>query len=173
MINHENTDHAIPLAIHAANAKDGGSAMGIAVVGANAPDLCRTADIGARAFFALSDASGRTWDLLALTRDASRKPFPCAVSARSLLLPGDSDPSFAVRTGALQVVGYGFSPRDTLTLSSFAGAERLLCLQRSLLTTDGVLLEPQELPLSPALSALGEEQALFIAGLRLLTCARS
>ena len=172
MTDHENMDHAISLAARAAAAKHGGS-MDIAIVGADAPGLCRMAEIGARAFSALADASGRTWDLLALTRDASRKPFSGAISARSLLLPGDSDPSFAVRTGALQVVGYGFSPRDTLTLSSFAGTERLLCLQRSLLTTGGVLLEPQELPLSPALSALGEEQALFIAGLRLLTCARS
>ena len=143
--------------------------MDIAVVGADAPALCRAADVDAQAFFALADASGRAWDLLALTREASRKPFLGAISARNLLLPGDSDPSFAMGTGALQVVGYGFSPRDTLTLSSFAGAERLLCLQRSLLTADGALLEPQELPLSPALASLGEEQALLIAGLRLLS----
>ena len=148
--------------------------MDIAVVGADAQTLCRTAEIDARPFPALADAAGRAWDLVALTRDAAKKPFLGDIRARNLLLPGDSDPSFAQGMGSLQVIGYGFSPRDTLTLSSVTGAERLLCLQRSLLTADGALLEPQELPLSPALSALSEEDALLVAGLRLLSsCVRS
>lgn len=148
--------------------------MDIAIVGARAQALCRAAQLDAHPFPVLADAAGRAWDLLALARDAAKTPFFGDIRARNLLLPGDSDPSFAQGMGALQVVGYGFSPRDTLTLSSVTGAERLLCLQRSLLTADGALLEPQELPLSPALSTLSEDDALLVAGLRLLSpCARS
>lgn len=143
--------------------------MEIAVVGARARTLCRTAGVsGARPFSTLAQAGGHAWDLLALPPDATCAPFPGALRARSLLLPGDSTPSLAAGAQALQIIGYGFSPRDTLTLSSFAGRERLLCLQRGLLTLGGALLEPQELPLPEALSALREEDALFIAGLRLL-----
>ena len=143
--------------------------MEIAVVGAQARALCRAADVpGARPFSVLAQADGRAWDLLALSADAVGAPFSGTLRARSLLLPGDSDPSLAAGAQALQIVGYGFSPRDTLTLSSFAGRERLLCLQRGLLTLGGALLEPQELPLPEALCTLREEDALFIAGLCLL-----
>ena len=143
--------------------------MDIAVIGADTAALCRVAGVKANTFPSLAAASGRFWDLLALSRDAACTPYLGDVSARNLLLPGDSDPSFALCTGALQVIGYGFSPRDTLTLSSVTGAERLLCLQRSLITTDGEVLEPQELPLPRALSSLGSEQALLAAGLALLS----
>ena len=143
--------------------------MNIAVVGADARALCRAAGIEAEVFPALALIPNRAWDLLALARDAAQTPYLGDVSARNLLLPGDSDPSFALCTGALQVVGYGFSPRDTLTLSSVTGAERLLCLQRSLITADGELLEPQELPLDSSLSTLGADQALLAAGLLLLS----
>ena len=143
--------------------------MEIAVVGAQARTLCQAAGVsGARSFSTLAQADGRTWDLLALSADAIRESFSGRLRARSLLLPGDSAPSLAAGARAAQIIGYGFSPRDTLTLSSFAGKERLLCLQRGLLTLGGALLEPQEMPLPEALSALREEDALFIAGLRLL-----
>lgn len=143
--------------------------MEIAAVGARARALCDAAGVsGARSFSTLAQVDERAWDLLALPADAAREPFAGGLRARSLLLPGDSAPSLAAGAQALQIIGYGFSPRDTLTLSSFAGKERLLCLQRGLLTLGGTLLEPQELPLPEALSALREEDALFIAGLRLL-----
>ena len=143
--------------------------MEIAVVGAQARTLCRAAGVsGARPFSTPAQSGGRAWDLLALSADAVRAPFSGTLRARSLLLPGDSDPSLAAGAQAQQIIGYGFSPRDTLTLSSFAGKERLLCLQRGLLTLGGALREPQDLPLPEALSALREEDALFIAGLRLL-----
>ena len=143
--------------------------MEIAVVGAQAQSLCRAAGVrGIQPFSALAQTDGRVWDLLALSADAAHTPFSGVLRAHSLLLPGDSAPSLAAGAQAAQIIGYGFSPRDTLTLSSFAGRERLLCLQRGLLTLDGALLEPQELPLPEALCALREEDALFIAGLRLL-----
>ncbi len=146
--------------------------MEIAAVGARARVLCEAAQIGGvHAFSALSEAEGRIWTLLALTRDAARAPFPASLRACCLLLPGDSESSLAFGVEASQIVGYGFSPRDTLTLSSVTGAERFLCLQRGLLTLDGALLEPQELPLPPSLSALRAEDALFAAGLRLLCSA--
>lgn len=139
--------------------------MEIAVVGAGARRLCQKADIFAQAFPALANAAGRSWDLLALAPDAADSPFSGQLRVGSLLLPGDSDPIFALRLRPKQVIGYGLSPRDTLTLSSFTG---LLCLQRSLLTLGGTLLEPMELPLPSALSSLPEEDALLVAGLRLL-----
>ena len=143
--------------------------MEIAVVGAQAQTLCRAAGVsGVRSFPTLAQAEGHAWDLLALSADAAHTPCSGAPRTRTLLLPGDSTPSLAAGAQALQIVGYGFSPRDTLTLSSFAGRERLLCLQRALLTLSGMLLEPQELPLPEALSTLREEDALLIAGLCLL-----
>lgn len=142
--------------------------MEIAIVGADAASLCRQSGVPARPYPAPKDAADRVWDLLALTSSAAAGPFPAALRARSLLLPGDSDPSFAQGVGALQVVGYGFSPRDTFTLSSFTGAERFLCVQRSLFTLGGTLVEPQELPLNGAFFALSDKQVLFLAGLRLL-----
>lgn len=142
--------------------------MEIALVGANARELCREYCPNALPFRTLAEASGRSWTLLALSRGAAGEnaAFFCT---RDLLLPGDSNPAFAQAARARQIIGYGFSPRDTLTLSSVTGSERLLCLQRSLLTANGTLLEPQELPLPPELYALPSEDALLLAGLRLLT----
>ncbi len=143
--------------------------MEIAVIGTQARALCQIAEIeDAQAFSALAEADGRAWDLLALCRDAVCVPPPAALRMKIALLPGDSETSLAAALHAAQLVGYGFSPRDTLTLSSVTGAERLLCLQRGLLTLGGALLEPQEFPLSGILSALCAEDALLAAGLRLL-----
>ena len=139
----------------------------IAVVGAGAEVVCRAAGVGAQAFSVLSYVSG-LWDLLALMPQI-RHPAPQpSLYAKTLLLPGNGDPQLAHRLRALQLIGYGLSPRDSLTLSSLAPG-RLLCLQRSLLTPDGTLLEPQELPLPQELSALDDECALLAAGLRLLS----
>lgn len=141
----------------------------IAVVGANARELCRAAGIRAETPSGLRTADRRAWDLLALTWDASHAaPRQCA-AAQTLLLAGDASPALALGTGARQVVCYGLSPKDTLTLSSLAPGERMLCLQRSICTLGGRIVEPQELPLSPALRALSDEDALLAAGLQLLT----
>lgn len=134
--------------------------------------LCHALDRDVQPLFALADAAGCDWDILALTRGAASGAFSGTLRARCLLLPGDSAPSLVHTLHALQIVAYGFSPRDTLTLSSVTGAERLVCLQRSLLTLGGTLLEPQELPLPPALSSLDAEQALLAAGISLLRCGK-
>ncbi len=66
---------------------------------------------------------------------------PGPVRCRLAVLPGDWTPPFSLR--AEETVTYGFSPRDTLTLSSAEGP--LLSLQRELVTLDGRRLDPQEL----------------------------
>ena len=106
------------------------------------------------------------WDLLAL----SRRAIPAGVSlcAGTLLLPGDCGTIPARCVRAKQVIGFGLSPRDTLTLSSLAPGGRLLCVQRGFFTLGGALIEPQELPLPPGFPAEDEELALLLAGLRLL-----
>ena len=138
--------------------------MRVAVAGANADALCRAAGVAAATFATPRLAAGRRWALLALTRDAASQPAP-ALRAQCLLLPGGSSPALA--RYAAQAVGYGFSPRDTLTLSSVRGT-RLLCLQRSVVTLGGAILEPQELPLPDALAALPNEDAMLAALLQLL-----
>jgi len=134
--------------------------MRVAVVGPEALAVCRAAGTDAAIFPTLRAAAPRDWALLALTpRAIAERSAP---KARCLLLPGDRGVALARR--AAQVVDYGFSPRDTLTLS---GA-RMLSLQRSVVTLGGRLVEPQELPLDAALAALPDEQAMLAALLRLL-----
>ena len=136
--------------------------MQIAVLGSDAPALCRKAALDVVCLESVSDAATRRWDLLALTQKAARRGLPAkALSAERLLLPEGVD--LPIR--AEQAVDYGLSSRNTLTLSSLTGATRLLCLQRSLRNLRGELLEPQELPLSREFAALDTWQALFLAGM--------
>ena len=103
--------------------------------------------------------SVRRWDLLALTAEGCQalRAAGTAVDCGILLLPGEEEPPAALR--AEQVVTYGLSPRDTLTLSSL-GEMPVLCLQRRLPTPGGI--DPQELPLTA-------EKLLLLYGLHLLT----
>ncbi len=140
--------------------------MRLAVVGTDGRALCRAADTEAAVFPTLRAAAGRSWELLALTRHAAMTHCALAPRVKTLLLPGDCSPALA--RYAKQVVGYGFSPRDTLTLSSAARGTRMLCLQRSVITLGGRLIEPQELPLPPELAPLSDEDAMLAALLRLL-----
>lgn len=135
--------------------------MRVAVVGAAARAVRDAAGTEAAVFPVPRGIEGQSWALLALLPDTARA-CDTAPRADCLLLPGDSRPTLACR--ASQVVGYGFSARDTLTLSG----ERLLCLQRSVVTLGGTLVEPQELPLDAALASLPDEQAMLAALLRLL-----
>ena len=146
--------------------------MEIAVVGKDMRTLCSSVGVNARTFSALSAVVGGHWDLLALAPEALASLPEKEVRATTLLLPGDSGSELARELCAVQLVGYGFSPRDTLTFSGVTGEERLLCLQRAMLTLRGTLLEPQELPLPGSFSSLSAERALLAAGLRLLTDAR-
>lgn len=142
--------------------------MEIAVIGAEAAALCRRANVHIHAFSALRQADGRRWQLLALSPNALPAPHAPGLRADCLLLPGDSGSALAREVRAVQLVGYGFSPRDTLTVSGVTGTGRMLCLQRALLTLRGTLLEPQEIPFPTEFAALSPERALFAAGVRLL-----
>lgn len=139
--------------------------MEIAVVGEGSKELCMLAGRGAKPFSVLNEVHGKKWDLIALSRGCGAS-HAAGLSSRCLLLPGE--PQFSIDIPAQQLVIYGFSPRNTITLSSFNGSGRLLCLQRSIITLGGALLEPQELPLSDTFSGLGDEDALIIGGLLLL-----
>lgn len=63
------------------------------------------------------------------------------IRCRLAVVPGDWNARVPLE--AEEIVTYGFSSRDTVTLSSSAGP--LLCLQREIVTLDGYRLEPQEL----------------------------
>lgn len=106
------------------------------------------------------DLASRRWDLLALTPESV--PLAGKACCRLLLAPGDCALPEGLR--AEWVVTYGLSPRDSLTLSSLT--EPVLCVQRALPRSDGMVVEPQEFPL-PALPAPAEE-LLPLLGLRLL-----
>lgn len=141
--------------------------MRLAVVGSEGETVCRAADIEAAVFPTLAAATGQDWELLALTRDgasASHAPIP---RTHSLLLPGDCAPTLARHSQ--QVVSYGFSPRDTITLSSACNG-RMLCLQRNIVTLSGNVIEPQELSLPEAFTALSDEEAMLTALLILFAC---
>ena len=136
--------------------------MEIAVIGPDAAFLCRTARIEAACLADASSAQGRHWDLLALTQSAVTRPQRHTLQADNILLPGGAAlPHIRAR----QAVAYGFSPRDTLTLSSLSGTESMLCLQRAMANLRGELLEPQELRLPRVAGTLDAPQALFLAGL--------
>lgn len=141
--------------------------MEIAVIGCRAHMLCKACGLVASTFSSCAAAAQRRWDLLALLPDA-QLPLPEKLHAGTLILPGSSNVTLLHNTQASQIVGYGFSPRDTLTLSSLTGHEHLICLQRSILTLTGRLIEPQELPLPLPLSFLSADDALPLAGVWLL-----
>lgn len=107
--------------------------------------------------------TGRTWDLLALTRRGRGALGRAEVSCRTLLIPGDGPPPLDAET----VITCGLSTRDSLTLSSLT--EPVLCVQRRLPRPDGAVIEPQEFPLSPLPPLPGPpEDLLPLLGLRLL-----
>ena len=143
--------------------------MRIAVVGARAERLCSEAGWSVSTFRRLSEVSEPQWELLALTPGNSCAPPAAGLCAHSLLLPGDTPQQLLRCVSARQLIGYGLSPRDTLTLSSLIGSHRLLCVQRSFLTPGGELIEPMELPLPPGLESFSNEEALLLAGMGLLS----
>lgn len=89
---------------------------------------------------------------------------PVAGRCRALLTPGRVGPGLAQ---AGWVVSYGFSPRDTLTLSSVGGRTALVALQRDLVGLDGRRWERQELRV-PLPEGATPGQLLAAVGARLL-----
>ena len=115
-------------------------------------------------------AAVRRWDLLTVTAagcDAlERRGLVCACG--TLVVPGDCGEAVLRQVRAERVVGYGVSGRDSLTFSSMGEDQRVLCVQRQLLRTDGSTVEPQEIPLPEAYLALPDEAILALMGTRLL-----
>jgi len=120
-----------------------------------------------RRLSAPEELTQRRWDLLALTRSGCVRLRPSGVACGcvTLLLPGDQGELTQGRIRAERVIGYGLSPRDSLTLSSM-GEGAVLCVQRTLLRPDGGAVELQELPLPPL--GLPPEELLALYGVRLL-----
>lgn len=106
----------------------------------------------------------QSWDLLALTAEGCRRLGRGSVRCGTLLVPGDCPLELLAEITAEQVISYGLSPRDSLTLSSLS--EPVLCVQRTLLRPDGETIEPQEFPLPPLPAPPAE--LLPVLGLRLL-----
>lgn len=100
------------------------------------------------------------WELLALTPEGARAAGGTQIRCQRLLLPGDCP----VCAQAQAVISYGLSARDSLTLSGVR--QPVLCIQRTLPGPDGVLLEPQEIPLGELPGP--PETLLGLLGLRLL-----
>lgn len=143
------------------------SELEIALLGAQASALRTHLTVPVVALSGVGEAAERCWALLALC-DTPSVQIADALCCDTLLLPGRSDPAAVRAIAPRQVIGYGLSPRDTLTLSSLAAGRALLCIQRSVLTLHGTLLEAQEVPLPQHLAALPGEQALLLAGIELL-----
>lgn len=108
------------------------------------------------------------WDLLVLSRSGCRILLSrrIACSCGTLLLPGDTTATITQLVQARQVIGAGLSSRNSITFSSLRQENALVCIQRTLLRTDGSAVEPQEL-LRPTLPLPAEEQ-LLLFGLQLL-----
>lgn len=119
---------------------------------------------GIRRLNAVEELGGHAWALLALTASGCEKLGEQPVQCRALLVPGDCPPARLACVRAENVITYGLSPRDSLTLSSLRSP--VLCVQRALPRPDGKVVEPQEFPL-PDLHAPAE-RLLPLLGLQLL-----
>ena len=64
------------------------------------------------------------------------------------LINSDSLPDFEINNSDAYVITYGFSPKATLSVSSFDGERIVMCLQRSITALNGTLTEPQEFVIS-------------------------
>ncbi len=108
------------------------------------------------------------WELLALNRSGCRILLSqrIACSCGTLLLPGDTAAAITQLVQARQVISAGLSSRNSITFSSLHTENALVCIQRTLIRTDGAALEPQEI-LLPALPFPAEDQ-LLLFGLQLL-----
>ncbi len=119
---------------------------------------------GVRGLAQKEELTEQTWDLLALTPAGLLRTEKGLVHCRILLLPGGCPLELAAEIRAEQVITYGLSSRDSLTLSSLENP--VLCVQRTLPRPDGGVVEPQEFPLrnlpAPA------EELLPLLGLRVL-----
>ena len=109
----------------------------------------------------LPPRQGECYDLAAVFSAAA---LPQGVHCTVLLLWEGELPAVA----AEQVIGCGFSPRSTLTLSSLGPPRAVLSVQRVLRCPDGRCVLPQDIPLPRQWCALPPETQLLLAGMELL-----
>lgn len=100
---------------------------------------------GTRRLRRRSEIGARRWDVFALAPDGCRTFAGAALSCGLLLCPGDYPIAGRACLRVRRAASYGMSPRDTLTFSSLQ--EPVLCVQRALPRPDGLIIEPQEIPL--------------------------
>jgi hypothetical protein len=130
-------------------------------------------DILIRSISTLKEMTAGKPDILVLTEDAAKSAQESTVHicCGILLLPGDyaADDSKADTDifDADCIVTYGMSPKNTITLSSISEESCVLALQRELITTNGNMLERQEIKVKGGLrpgSLLAVAGALLILG---------
>ncbi len=107
------------------------------------------------------------WNLCALDRDGVQQVQGGMIRCRTLLLPEGT----TIAQQAQQVVSYGLSEKNSLTLSGM-GQRPILCVQRQLQTVDGGIVEIQEMPIPTAWQEYSSERQLFTAGVWLLLYGR-
>ncbi len=90
-----------------------------------------------------SNATGADLDLLVVAPDAAGLAGLTVLSPRLALLPG-GNMAACRQVRASSAVSYGLGSQNTLTLSSMAGGNVSVALQRELLTLSGRGVERQE-----------------------------
>ena len=112
--------------------------------------------------------TGEKCDVLVMAPSYARKSAilkKLPVACDTVVLPG----LCALETaGARQIVSYGLSPRDTLTLSSMNGGNMVAALLREIVNIGGKRLDRQEIVLPPG---NGLNPAGLLAALGALLCA--
>lgn len=108
------------------------------------------------------------WDLLVLNIAGSHALLTQRVhcTCDTLLLPDTSSGTVTQLISARQIIEAGLSPRCSVTFSSLQSTVSMICIQRTLRRSDGVLLEPQEIPFPPL--PLPADEQLLLFTLRLL-----
>ena len=100
------------------------------------------------ALLPVSETGAGHWDVLTAAPDPGRLP-EVRLSCRVLLVPGQLC-WLTDRVSSVWAVSYGFSSRDTLTLSSLTETRLEASLQRELVTLTGTRIERQEFLLTRA-----------------------
>lgn len=108
--------------------------------------------------------SAGPWDLCALSPEGAEQMAERKIRCRTLLVP---ERAYRNIWQARQVVSYGLSGRNSLTLSSMDGPG-VLCVQRALVDCRGRTVEEQELPLPEAWRECEVWEKLLLAGVWLL-----
>ena len=109
----------------------------------NSAQLSKTKVIQAQT---LGELTG-DYDLLILASMQDEKTEQTELTTKTLLLSDQFPKQLAFHVPTLQVVTYGFSLKDSITLSSLEPQQAVLTLQRAIFCLNSQTLEQQEIPL--------------------------